>query len=106
MSEARINLAQRTAQILSDRIKNDVYKRGDKLPNENELSAELGVSRTTLREAIRTLVADGVLQVYRGKGTFVSDQIDQYADLEPAGIGGNKEHSEMMWRRLSKVPNF
>ena len=65
MSEAKINLAQRTAQLLSDRIKNDVYKRGDKLPNENELSSELGVSRTTLREAIRTLVADGILQVYR-----------------------------------------
>lgn len=45
---------------------------GDKLPNENDLSAELGVSRTTLREAIRILVAYGVLEIHRGTGTFVT----------------------------------
>lgn len=47
------------------------YKPGDKLPNENELSEELGVSRITLREAIRILVAGNVVEVKRGKGTFV-----------------------------------
>ena len=48
------------------------FTAGDKLPNENELSAELNVSRTTLREAIRILVAYGVLEIQRGKGTFVT----------------------------------
>lgn len=45
---------------------------GDKLPNENELSEELNISRTTLREAIRILVAYNVLEIQRGKGTFVT----------------------------------
>lgn len=45
---------------------------GDKLPNENNLSEELGVSRTTLREAVRFLVAHNVLEIRRGKGTFVT----------------------------------
>ena len=48
------------------------FKAGDKLPNENELSAELNVSRTTLREAIRILVAYNILEIQRGKGTFVT----------------------------------
>ena len=48
------------------------FTAGDKLPNENELSAELNVSRTTLREAIRILVAYDVLEIQRGKGTFVT----------------------------------
>lgn len=48
------------------------FTAGDKLPNENELSAELNVSRTTLREAIRILVAYNVLEIQRGKGTFVT----------------------------------
>lgn len=48
------------------------FAAGDKLPNENDLSAELNVSRTTLREAIRILVAYDVLEIQRGKGTFVT----------------------------------
>ena len=48
------------------------FTAGDKLPNENELSAELNVSRTTLREAIRILVAYNILEIQRGRGTFVT----------------------------------
>ena len=44
-----------------------------KLPNENELSEAMEVSRTTLREAISYLVAQGVLEIQRGKGTFVAE---------------------------------
>lgn len=53
---------------------------GDKLPNENDLSAELGVSRTTLREAIRILVAYGVLEIHRGTGTFVTFAALEYKE--------------------------
>ena len=58
------------------------FKAGDKLPNENELSAELNVSRTTLREAIRILVAYNILEIQRGKGTFVTQTaFEQEPDL-------------------------
>lgn len=74
------NLSQRTAEILKKMIiEEHKYNYGEKLPNENELSQELGISRTTLREAIRTLISNGVLVVKRGKGTYVAEQIDQYA---------------------------
>lgn len=46
---------------------------GDKLPNELDLSNELNVSRTTLREAIRILVALDILEIQRGKGTYVKE---------------------------------
>lgn len=46
---------------------------GDKLPNELDLSEELNVSRTTLREAIRILVALDILEIQRGKGTYVKE---------------------------------
>ncbi|WP_138419563.1 FadR/GntR family transcriptional regulator [Aquibacillus sediminis] len=70
---------------LSDSVADDImsmiaiekrFLPGDKLPNENELSEELEISRTTLREAIRTLVVQGVLEIKRGKGTFVKEDID------------------------------
>ena len=74
------NLSQRTAEVLIKRITDEqMYAPGEKLPNENDLSVELGVSRTTLREAIRTLVSEGLLVVRRGRGTFVNDTLDQYA---------------------------
>ena len=44
----------------------------DRMPDERGLAKELGVSRTSLREAIKILVADGVLVIRRGVGTFVS----------------------------------
>lgn len=74
------NLSQRTAETLKRMIiEEHKYNYGEKLPNENELSQELGISRTTLREAIRTLISVGILVVKRGKGTFVADEIDQYS---------------------------
>jgi DNA-binding FadR family transcriptional regulator len=46
---------------------------GDKLPSERELMVRLGVGRSSLREAIRTLGALGVVEVRVGSGMFVSD---------------------------------
>lgn len=72
----------RREKSLSESVADDIlamitidkkFNVGDKLPNENELSAELKVSRTTLREAIRILVAHNVLEIKRGKGTFVTN---------------------------------
>ena len=71
---------QRTAERLRNMIvEEQVFHYGEKLPNENELSSRLGISRTTLREAIHILTSEGLLTVKRGKGTFVSAQINQYA---------------------------
>ena len=69
----RQSLAQQAANTLYQRIADEgLWQPGDRLPGENELAAQLGISRATLREAIRLLAAQGVLTVYRGRGTFVS----------------------------------
>ena len=80
------SLTQQTAERLYARIVAEGEPGpGEKLPNELDLSQELGVSRTTLREAIRALVTQGVLEVRRGKGTFVSEQV---GEIEDFGFGG------------------
>ena len=53
--------------LLSMIVVEKKYLPGDKLPNEIELSKELGVSRITLREAIRILVTRHVLEIKEGK---------------------------------------
>ena len=77
MAESRkTKLSEQTSDRLYEMIVDERrYVAGSKLPNENELSAELQVSRTTLREAISFLVAQGVLEIRRGKGTFVAGQL-------------------------------
>ena len=44
---------------------------GDRLQTEDQLTAQLGVSRTTLREAVSVLARSGVLDVRQGDGTYV-----------------------------------
>lgn len=78
----RRSLAQQTAQRLYNLIAAEKkLAPGQKLPNELELSQEMGVSRATLREAIRALVTQGVLEVRRGKGTFVSPRAGELEDF-------------------------
>ncbi|RAZ70097.1 GntR family transcriptional regulator [Planococcus maitriensis] len=61
-----------------DRMKQDiasgVYKEKEKLPSEFELSKSLGVSRATLREALRLLEEDNVIVRRHGVGTFVNSK--------------------------------
>ena len=79
----KVKLSERTADRLYELIMEErQFAPGSKLPNENELSEALHVSRTTLREAISFLVAQGVLEIRRGKGTFVAEEL-------PASGGGS-----------------
>jgi DNA-binding FadR family transcriptional regulator len=63
------------AETLRSRIRSGQLGPGDRLPNERDLAASLGVGRITVREAIRILVDDGYLVSKRGNsgGTYVSD---------------------------------
>jgi GntR family transcriptional regulator, transcriptional repressor for pyruvate dehydrogenase complex len=45
---------------------------GHKLPSENDLSAALGVSRVSVREALRSIEAIGLIEIHHGRGSFVT----------------------------------
>ena len=84
----KTKLSEQTADRLYEMIADEHrYLPGSKLPNENELSEALQVSRTTLREAISFLVAQGVLEIQRGKGTFVAAQLPT-AGLDLTALAG------------------
>lgn len=69
--KSRVDLAvDQIIQVILDRN----MKAGDKLPNEYDLARELGVGRSTLREAIKRLVARNILTARQGAGTFVSEK--------------------------------
>ena len=81
------SLTERTGEALYDMILiQKQFKPGDKLPNEFELSARLGVSRATLREAVSALIAQGVLVVKRGSGTFIANELPSIGDVSISSI--------------------
>jgi len=81
MADGFIPISQNIANEISDMIfLQKKYLPNDKLPNEHKLAEELGVSRTTIREAVKILVANGVLTIERGRGTFVTAQPGAQSD--------------------------
>jgi len=65
----------RTQEIVRDltqRILNGDLQRGELLPPERELASQLGVSRTVVREATKTLQSDGLVAIRHGVGTVVT----------------------------------
>ncbi|GFP24310.1 GntR family transcriptional regulator, partial [Candidatus Hakubella thermalkaliphila] len=65
----------RVQEALIELLDNQVYKPDDQLPSEPELAQKLGVSRATLREALRSLEERGIIIRKHGIGTFVSSPV-------------------------------
>lgn len=66
--------AKITALITADNL-----EPGDRLPTEHELSEQLGVSRTVVREAVKVLVATGQVYTRRGSGLYVANKASSFA---------------------------
>lgn len=67
------SLIEITSEAILNYIITNNLTRGDKLPNEYRLAEEMNVGRSTLREAVRTLVSRNILEVRQGSGTYVSE---------------------------------
>ncbi len=59
-------------QSLLDQIRSEELKPGDAVPSEQAISTQFGVSRMTVRQALKSLADLGVIYSRRGKGTFVA----------------------------------
>ena len=66
-------LYEQIVQQIEDSILKGTLKEGDQLPAERELAQQFGVSRTAVREAVKTLREKGLVEAYPGRGTFVTN---------------------------------
>jgi len=82
-------------QIIFERIKNFIVQNlrpGDKLPPEKEIAAQLGVSRPSVREVLKSLEILGIIEIKRGEGTFVrSFNFDSILNNISYSISFNKD---------------
>lgn len=84
LGQRRGNLTEAVINELSSRIEAGTYAAGDKLPSEQELCREFGVSRTVVREAVASLRLGGRLVSRQGLGVFVVDQPPSRLDFHVA----------------------
>lgn len=63
---------KKTHEVVADRLRRQIVmgqlKVGDQLPSEEDLTSSFGIARTTLREALRVLEAQGLIVIRRGRG--------------------------------------
>ena len=85
------------AEGLADEIVNDIlngrYLPNSPLPSETELAEQTGVSRLTVREAVKALSAKQVVRVEQGRGTFVNPS-SQWSVLDPVLMIARSSHGE------------
>jgi GntR family transcriptional regulator, transcriptional repressor for pyruvate dehydrogenase complex len=70
-------LYEQIVQQVEDSILKGQLKPGDQLPAERDLAHRFGVSRTAVREAVKTLREKGLVEAYSGRGTFVTNGTSQ-----------------------------
>ncbi|MEV5710244.1 FadR/GntR family transcriptional regulator [Actinoallomurus sp. NPDC052274] len=69
---ARTTVTQRAIDEIKTRIAMGEFAPGQRLPTERDLAADLGLSRSSMREAIRALTVMGVLEARHGAGIYVT----------------------------------
>lgn len=70
------SLVDQALEQLRLRIAQGVWAIGERLPTEPELSAELGISRNTVREAMRVLAFSGLIDIRQGDGSYLRSITD------------------------------
>jgi DNA-binding FadR family transcriptional regulator len=70
------SLVDQALDQLRQRITQGVWAIGERLPTEPELSAELGISRNTVREAMRVLAFSGLIEIRQGDGSYLRSMTD------------------------------
>src|SRR3954447_25789676 len=78
-------LPDQIASRLIGLIQERQLKAGDRLPAERELAASMGVSRSSLREALRALAMLGVTEMRHGDGTYLTS-LEPDALMRPVGL--------------------
>ncbi|WP_137933162.1 FadR/GntR family transcriptional regulator [Mesorhizobium comanense] len=91
---SRLNLTDSATGSLRAEILGGRWNVGERIPNEAALSDLLSVSRGTVREAVRVLVSQGLLDTRQGSGTYVRSTVDSSAALDRVKRTGLRDQWE------------
>lgn len=95
----QVRLAQSVAEEIRASIMQNGMTAGDQLPTEGELMARFDVGRSTIREAMKQLQAENIVEIRRGRGSYVADRTGLSRD--PLGL--SFEEQSRVLRELMEV---
>jgi GntR family transcriptional repressor for pyruvate dehydrogenase complex len=81
-----VRLFEQAVDQIKELIMEGELQPGDKLPSETHLSRELDVSRSSIREALRALESQGIIEVRSGAGAYVTLQPFSFSSVREAVI--------------------
>lgn len=93
-------LYQRIAHSLEARIGSGALKIGDRLPSERQIAEELGASRMTARQALKSLERRGLVETRIGRGCFV---VQPRIEKQLRTLSGFTEEMRRAGRRVSSI---
>lgn len=91
----RVSLQSEIIKYIQNYIDDNQLKPGDRLPSQGQFLEMMEVSRTALREAVKTLEAEHVIEVQNGKGLFVGDQRER-KNVITSLLGMNQEREQLL----------
>ncbi len=93
------SLVEQAVDQLRQRITSGAWAVGQRLPTEPELAADLGISRNTVREAMRVLAFSGLVEVRQGDGSYLktaSDPLSAVQALSSCGLEHAREARHLL----------
>lgn len=94
------HLYQRIARWLEDKIGSGALQSGDRVPSERQIADELGASRMTARQALKSLEKRGLVETRVGRGVFVAHPV---IEKESRTLHGFTEEMQRGGRKVSSV---
>jgi GntR family histidine utilization transcriptional repressor len=110
LDEGPAPLYQRVKQLIVQNVASGAWGPDHKIPSENELVRDLGISRMTVHRALRELTSEGMLVRVHGVGTFVAGAKPQAPLMEIRSIAdeirerGHEHRAEVIWHQVEEAP--
>lgn len=103
----RRSIWQDVANQIRTMIEKQGLQPGEKLPSERTMCQQFGISRISLREALRALEREGYIEVHAGRGAFVRSRADRELHMLETWVGGSGDNVAKVFElRMLFEPNL
>lgn len=92
LAERKVRLYLVLVEWFEEQVRSGALRPGDRLPPERKLGEQFGISRTAVREALRSLAARGLIESHVGRGTFVRQPAVEHLSQKLQMLHGDEQH--------------